>query len=235
MGWRAYADYRFAAAPTPHVDIWLGPIEESEALLGFMHAVLPLGLPLFGIEPLHGSAVVRGEEAVLMIGPAGAGKSTLAAALEGHGYRFLSDDACAIAEDGSVLPGPPLAAHYSPPPTHDPVADYAPKVLATPRSARTVHARPARVVALASADGGELSCAPLSQREAFMEILSNVRGPSAQSQLRAERQLWVSSLLSELPAARVRCDLKTHAPEQVAAAIAEWADGAAPETAQADR
>jgi hypothetical protein len=224
-GWRDYAEYRLSLEPAPRVDIWLGEIDVRDALLGFMHAVLPLGLPLFGIEPLHGAAVARGDGSLLLLGPAGAGKSTLAAALERHGYAFMSDDACAIDEHGRVLPGPPLAAHYAPPPTHRALAPYEPKVLATPERARVIAARPARVVSLTASDGAEIRCESLTPSEAFREILGNVRAPSTLPALRVERQLRVAGALSTLPSARVRCDLDTHSGAEVAAAIAAWADG----------
>jgi hypothetical protein len=51
---------------------------------------------------LHASAVAYGEQAVAFVGPAGAGKSTTAAALALRGHAVLSDDVVALAErDGS--------------------------------------------------------------------------------------------------------------------------------------
>ena len=53
---------------------------------------------------LHASAVnVRGR-AVLFCGPTGAGKSTLAAALDARGYPVISDDLCAVDVDGHDIP-----------------------------------------------------------------------------------------------------------------------------------
>nr|WP_092778941.1 hypothetical protein [Jannaschia pohangensis] len=41
---------------------------------------------------VHGTAVVLGQRAVLLLGPTGAGKSGLAAQLIAHGGRLISDD-----------------------------------------------------------------------------------------------------------------------------------------------
>jgi len=52
-----------------------------------------------GILPLHGSAVVIGEQAYAIVGHSGAGKSTLAAALLRRGFKLLTDDVIAISMD----------------------------------------------------------------------------------------------------------------------------------------
>ncbi|MBO7747798.1 aldolase [Paenibacillus sp. MWE-103] len=49
--------------------------------------------------PLHGSAVVIGEQAYAIVGQSGAGKSTLAAALLHEGFKLLTDDVIAISMD----------------------------------------------------------------------------------------------------------------------------------------
>ncbi len=72
--------------------------------------VLSLVLRLRGITSLHASAVRIGEHAIALVGPPGAGKSTLAAALALRGHRVLTDDVAALAEQrGEVLiqPGYP--------------------------------------------------------------------------------------------------------------------------------
>jgi hypothetical protein len=57
---------------------------------------LPLAATIRGMEVLHASGVVLGDKAVLIAGPPGAGKSSLAAALIRHGGQLLSDDAVAL-------------------------------------------------------------------------------------------------------------------------------------------
>jgi hypothetical protein len=73
---------------------------------------LPLAATLRGLEVLHASGVVLGDDvldggAVLLAGPQGAGKSSLAAALLRGGATLLSDDTVALEErDGALLAHP---------------------------------------------------------------------------------------------------------------------------------
>lgn len=57
---------------------------------------LPLAATVRGLEVMHASGVVIDGRAVLIAGPPGAGKSSLAAALLRRGGRLLSDDAVAL-------------------------------------------------------------------------------------------------------------------------------------------
>jgi serine kinase of HPr protein (carbohydrate metabolism regulator) len=52
----------------------------------------PLMLASRALLPFHASTVTIDGRAVLIAGPAGAGKSTLAAALTALGARWLADD-----------------------------------------------------------------------------------------------------------------------------------------------
>ena len=61
--------------------------------------------------PLHANAILHKGEAVLFLGHSGVGKSTLAAAMKGRGYKVLADDVCAVkvqhGEEPLVYPGIP--------------------------------------------------------------------------------------------------------------------------------
>jgi hypothetical protein len=57
---------------------------------------LPLAATLRGLEVMHAAGVVLDGRAVLLIGPAGAGKSSLAAALVRAGGQLLGDDVVAL-------------------------------------------------------------------------------------------------------------------------------------------
>jgi hypothetical protein len=81
---------RWAAASTLEdmATYLLGPV------LGFV-------LRLRGVTCLHASAVVIGGRAIALLGPAGAGKSTTAAALGRLGFPVMTDDVLALT-DGAV-------------------------------------------------------------------------------------------------------------------------------------
>lgn len=69
--------------------------------------VMGLVLRLRGVVSLHASAVSVGGRAIALLGPAGAGKSTTAAAFAMLGYPVLCDDVAALVEcDGAFLVQP---------------------------------------------------------------------------------------------------------------------------------
>jgi hypothetical protein len=65
--------------------------------------VLGFVLRLRGTTCLHASAVAMRDRAVAFLGPAGAGKSTTAAALAQRGHPVLSDDVCALRDEGDAI------------------------------------------------------------------------------------------------------------------------------------
>lgn len=72
--------------------------------------VLALALRLRGLVCLHASAVAIEDRAIALVGSAGIGKSTAAAAFARSGYAVLSDDVVALAEERDcfrVQPGYP--------------------------------------------------------------------------------------------------------------------------------
>jgi hypothetical protein len=83
---------RWAAASTfeDTVTYLLGPV------LGFV-------LRLRGRTCLHASAVAVGDRALALVGPAGVGKSTTAAALAGRGCPVLADDVLPLEMRGAVV------------------------------------------------------------------------------------------------------------------------------------
>jgi hypothetical protein len=62
-----------------------------------------------GLLPLHASAVQVGDGCVAFAGASGAGKSTIAAFIAGHGYPLVADDQSVVWNEGGrlvVWPGP---------------------------------------------------------------------------------------------------------------------------------
>lgn len=63
-------------------------------------------------ETIHATAVAFGRRAVLILGPAGSGKSSLALELMAHGATLIADDAVTIRTGGgSVLAYAPESIH----------------------------------------------------------------------------------------------------------------------------
>lgn len=65
--------------------------------------VLGFVLRLRGVTCLHASVVAVGDCAIAIAGPAGAGKSTAAAAFAAMGHRVLADDIAALVEHDGVI------------------------------------------------------------------------------------------------------------------------------------
>ena len=63
----------------------------------YMHPLHELFRQL-DLYPLHAACVARRDRGLLLLGPSGRGKSTLAADLVGRGFDFLSDDRCFVRE-----------------------------------------------------------------------------------------------------------------------------------------
>ncbi len=86
---------------------WPDPLTLEDAASYLVGPVLGIILRLRGMVPLHASAVSIGDRAIALVGPAGAGKSTTAAAFARCGYRVISDDVVALRQEGSRVEIPP--------------------------------------------------------------------------------------------------------------------------------
>jgi hypothetical protein len=82
---------------------WPAPLTVEDTATYLLGPVLGFVLRLRGTVCLHASAVAVGGRAVALLGPAGAGKSTTAAAFARWGYPVLSDDVVALQDGGSVF------------------------------------------------------------------------------------------------------------------------------------
>jgi hypothetical protein len=92
---------------------WDAPLTVADAADYLLGGVLAFIVRLRGRVPLHASAVVIEDQAILFAGAAGAGKSSLAAAFAILGYSVLSDDVVVIDDSGDCVRAYPSHARLS--------------------------------------------------------------------------------------------------------------------------
>ena len=82
---------------------WPEPLTVEDTATYLLGPVIGFVLLLRGTHCLHASAVNVGGRAIALVGPAGAGKSTTAAAFAKRGYRVLSDDVVTLDDESGEL------------------------------------------------------------------------------------------------------------------------------------
>jgi hypothetical protein len=171
---------------------WDAPLSEVDATDYLLGSVLAFVVRLRGMVPLHASAVVVQEQAVLFAGAAGAGKSSLAAAFAVLGYPVLSDDLVVIDDSrGDVLafPNRPRLSVWPDSagnlfstkslPAHSPV--YAKRCLDLGEHGYRFHERPVPVgmicvLASRNAPNHHPTIRPLRPQAALMNLVSHTYG-----------------------------------------------------------
>ncbi|MBA3710871.1 MAG: serine/threonine protein kinase [Pyrinomonadaceae bacterium] len=86
---------------------WPDTMTLSDMTTYLLGPVMGFVLRLRGITCLHASAIAVNGQAIALLGPAGAGKSTTAAAFAGLGYPVLSDDVVALIDQGDTFGSQP--------------------------------------------------------------------------------------------------------------------------------
>ena len=71
---------------------WPEPLTLEDAATYLLGPIMGFVMLLRGVICLHASAIAIGDEAVALVGPAGSGKSTTAAAFSDRGYSVLAED-----------------------------------------------------------------------------------------------------------------------------------------------
>jgi len=92
---------------------WPPPLTDADAADYLLGSVLAFVLRLRGTVPLHASAIVIDERAIVFAGAPGAGKSSTAAAFARLGHPVLSDDIVVIADEDGVIMAHPSHGHLS--------------------------------------------------------------------------------------------------------------------------
>ena len=171
---------------------WDAPLTEVDAADYLLGSVLAFVVRLRGMVPLHASAVVVQDQAVLFAGAAGAGKSSLAAAFAVLGFPVLSDDLVVMDDSsGDVLVFPSLARVSVWPdsagilfstkslPVHSPV--YAKRCLDLVEHGYRFYERPLPVgmicvLASRNASNPQPTIRPLRPQTALMNLVSHTYG-----------------------------------------------------------
>ena len=163
--------------------------------------VLSFALIKQGLEPLHGTAVVIDDEAVVLLGPSGQGKSTLAATFLHAGHSVLTDDMLVLREVAGVLcgfPGPPRLKLFPEParrflPAESCLAPMNPDsnkhIIALPES--RAHTEPVLIHSFVVLDGGEgatLELNTITGTSACVELLGATFNRKLVDQDRLRRQ-----------------------------------------------
>lgn len=89
---------------------WREPLTLEDTATYLLGPVMGFVMLLRGVVCLHASAVAIGNEAIALLGPAGSGKSTTAAAFAERGYSVLAEDVVTLDDQGDqflVRPGYP--------------------------------------------------------------------------------------------------------------------------------
>lgn len=71
---------------------WPEPLTLEDATTYLLGPIMGFVMLLRGIVCLHASAIAVGDETIALVGPAGSGKSTTAAAFSDRGYSILAED-----------------------------------------------------------------------------------------------------------------------------------------------
>jgi hypothetical protein len=222
VGWDGFASYEIQPS-SDHSRIEVTTeVPRVEAAVAFVFSVLPLVLPVWGIEPFHGSAVLTSTGALVVLGPSGAGKSSIAAALDTRGFPLLADDTCALDKDFLLWPGPAAMNPRWADALQAPVGEYNEKTIRAPTRYSTTRAKPAVVVVLDIDERSSLDIDHPSAEERMRGILANSRHGTFLLDRRQERQFRAASELARLPHMTVRLDPSRHGPEAVLTAIEPW-------------
>ncbi len=113
--WRTHGDtlvkIRYADGTEFHVDhrgcevrgSWIEPSTLEDTATYLLGPIIGLVLQLRGVACLHASAIAVGGQAIALVGPQGAGKSTTAAGFALRQFPVLADDIVALSDAGGAV------------------------------------------------------------------------------------------------------------------------------------
>jgi hypothetical protein len=196
---------------------WSTPLGVEDAATYLPGSVLSFVLRVRGLVSLHASAVCVGGAAVVFVGPAGAGKSTLALALARRGHPMLSEDVVALSDrEGSIWaePGFPQVRLW-PDSARALGEDSLPRLVPnwdkrylTLQGSASFRSTPAPIraayVIAARVEGGRAMLETATARAAFVELLANTRcGGVSDPRPRALELTLLANLARTVPIRRL--------------------------------
>jgi hypothetical protein len=204
-----------------------GRWDAEKTAMFFLMGVLPLGLPRFGLAPLHASAFsFDGRHSLIVMGDSGAGKSTMLSIALDQGATFIGDDTCAITSDGVVWPGPGLVATRGAKATALPTYNDKPVRLVEtlPRTPLVIGAS----VILQPEAGCTTAMEELSGAEALLALLTQSRSPWLSTGPRYhELRLRATEAVANRPVAIARYDQGVVSKEELFDLLLGWFSKAA--------
>ena len=222
VGWAGFAGYDLHIdGLNSRVSATL-EVDAAEAAAAFVFSVLPLTLPFWDLEPFHGSAVLTQRGALVVLGPSGSGKSSMASLLERIGFPLLADDTCAFDSDLMLWPGPAAISPRWADALQPPVGEYNEKAIRRPALHSSQSVRPAGVVVLEPHEGVAIEVIEPEPEGRMRAILANARHGTFLLERREALQFRVAAKLGRLPLVLVRIDPAQHGPEEIAQAVAGW-------------
>ena len=118
--WFHYADQTHFVIDRSGSEVWAewsAPLTLEDTATYLLGPVLGFVMLLRGIVCLHASAIAIGNHAIALLGPAGSGKSTTAAAFAERGYSVLAEDVVTLDDQHDkflVRPGYPCIRLWPP-------------------------------------------------------------------------------------------------------------------------
>lgn len=182
-----------------------------------------------GAYALHAAGLDGSNGGLLVVGPSDVGKSTLAMALVGQGWGFVSDDAVLLRDAGEVealpfrrrfgldddaLP-PESARHAVPQPAEE--RKWSVDVAATHAAQARDRIVPRRLVFPEIVDADESTAEPLGSVDAYASLLAQVGTRRLIDAHTVAHHALLGRLLAQAPAVRLRAGRDVlHAPARVA-------------------
>lgn len=223
--WFRYADETEFLVDQDGTEIWaqwVDPLTLEDTTTYLLGPIMGFVMLLRGLVCLHASAIAIGDQAIALLGPAGAGKSTTAAAFSGRGFSILAEDVVTLDDRRDhfvVRPSYPcirlwpasVKALYG-------TESFLPKLtpnwdkcyLDLTERPQQFQQQPLRLAAIYQLsdrldEPGAPLMEPLNQAEALVSLIANSYSTKLMDrQMRARQFDWLTRVLNNVPIRRVK-------------------------------